>query len=163
MSPFASRPVTRTYTQSIDAPPARVFPLICPVREAEWLEGWGEIAELVHSDSGVAERGCVFRTRSEGEPDTVWMITAHDAELGRVEFVRVTPGLVATRLEVGIEAGADDRSIVRVAYTFTPLSEAGAALVAERHSEAAFRRALEWWERSMNHWLRTGELLRAAA
>ena len=30
--------VTRRYTQHLDAPAAEVFPLICPVREAEWLE-----------------------------------------------------------------------------------------------------------------------------
>jgi hypothetical protein len=90
------------------------------------------------------------------------MITRHNAGRGLVEFVRVTPGLIATRLVVEIEDGAGGGSTVRVAYTFTPLSEAGAELVREKHSEAAFRRSLEWWERSMNHWLRTGETLRAA-
>jgi len=162
MNTFVSEPVTRTYLQRIEAPPASVFPLICPVREAEWLEGWGDAVEIVNSRSGVAEEGCVFRTRAEGQPETVWMITRHDAERGLVEFVRVTPGLVATRLTVEIEAGADGGSTVRVTYTFVPLSAAGAELVREKHSEAAFRRSLEWWERSMNHWLRTGETLRAA-
>jgi hypothetical protein len=162
MNTFVSEPVTRTYLQHIEAPPASVFPLICPVREAEWLEGWGDAVEIVHSRSGVAEEGCVFRTRAEGQPETVWMITRHDAGRGLVEFVRVTPGLVATRLRVEIEAGADGGSTVRVTYTFVPVSAAGAELVREKHSEAAFRRSLEWWERSMNHWLRTGETLRAA-
>ncbi|GMU66347.1 MAG: hypothetical protein AMXMBFR36_26210 [Acidobacteriota bacterium] len=163
MGPYDSVPVTRTYTQHIEAPPARVFPLICPVREVEWLEGWGDAVEIVHSRSGLAEEGCVFRTRAEGQPETVWMITRHEADRGLVEFVRVTPGLVATRLVVRIEAGADGGSTVRVTYTFTPLGAAGAELVREKHSEAAFRRSLEWWERSMNHWLRTGETLRAEA
>lgn len=163
MGPYISEPVTRTYTQHIEAPPARVFPLICPVREAEWLEGWGDAVEIVHSGSGLAEEGCVFRTRAEGQPETVWMITRHDADRGLVEFVRVTPGLVATRLVVRIEDGDGGGSTVRVAYTFTPLGAAGAELVREKHSEAAFQRSLEWWERSMNHWLRTGETLRAEA
>ena len=45
----------------------RVFPLLCPVQEALGLPGWS--AQILHSDSGVAELGCVFRTRAErGEP-----------------------------------------------------------------------------------------------
>lgn len=163
MGPYVSEPVTRTYIQHIEAAPARVFPLICPVREVEWLEGWGDTVEIVHTRSGLAEEGCVFRTRAEGQPETVWIITRHDAESGLVEFARVTPGLVATRLVVRIEERAGGGSTVRVTYTFTPLGAAGAELVREKHSEAAFRRSLEWWERSMNHWLRTGETLRAEA
>lgn len=42
------------------APLERVFPLLCPVREREWLQGWD--ATMVCSESGVAEPGCVFTT-----------------------------------------------------------------------------------------------------
>ena len=52
---------------ALAAAPARVFPLLCPVREAEWLPGWH--AEVLHSASGLAELGCVFRTRDEGGRD----------------------------------------------------------------------------------------------
>lgn len=67
MTSIRSPRITRHYTQRIEAPPARVFPLLCPVREADWLEGWGEIVEMVHSDSGLAEDGCVFLTRPPGQ------------------------------------------------------------------------------------------------
>ena len=42
---------------SVDAPPEVVFPLLCPVREYEWLEDW--TCEMVFSESGVAEEDCV--------------------------------------------------------------------------------------------------------
>ena len=58
------RRVTRTYTQRLTAAPARVFPLLCPVREADWIEGWDPIS--VWSESGVAEPDCVFTTPSDG-------------------------------------------------------------------------------------------------
>lgn len=32
--------VSRTYTQQLCAEPEEVFPLLCPVREADWIEGW---------------------------------------------------------------------------------------------------------------------------
>jgi len=51
---------THTYRQKLDASPATVFPLYCPVRETEWADGW--IPELVISSSGIAERDCVFVT-----------------------------------------------------------------------------------------------------
>jgi hypothetical protein len=162
MNPIDSGRVVRSYTQHIEAPPARVFPLLCPVREADWLEGWGDTLEMVHSLSGLAEDGCVFRTRVPGRPETVWIITRHDPAQGIVEFQRVTTGLVATRLRIEVEAGAEASSTVRITYTFTPLSPDGRAFVAKNHSEVAFRNDMAWWQDSMNHWLRSGEMLHAA-
>lgn len=151
--------VTRTYTQHIHAPAGTVFPLLCPVREAEWLDGW--TYEMLHSRSGHAEEGCVFRTVPQGDPETIWVVTRHDRDAGVVEFTRVTTGLVATRLVVRIEDRGTSSDVI-VTYRFTPTSEAGARFVAERHSEEAFRGQMEWWERSMNHYIDTGAVLRQA-
>jgi len=41
--------VPRRYAQNIHAPPQAVFPLLCPVREGEWLDGWAEECEVIHS------------------------------------------------------------------------------------------------------------------
>jgi hypothetical protein len=40
-----------------------VFRLACPVLEDEWLPGWRDLRELVYTESGFAELGCVFRTK----------------------------------------------------------------------------------------------------
>lgn len=151
-------PAPLRYTQRIDAPPGRVFPLLCPVREAEWLDGW--TAEVLRSRSGLVEEGCVFRTTFPGEPETVWIVTRHEPAEGRVEFARVTAGLVATWLRVRVQPDGDSRSRVEVAYEFTPTSPEGESHVARHHSEEAFRIAVAWWERSMNHFLATGRTLR---
>ena len=149
--------VTRTYTQHIHAPASTVFPLLCPVREADWLDGW--TYEMLHSRSGYAEEGCVFRTAPPGDPETIWVVTRHDRNAGVVEFTRVTAGLVATRLAVRVEDRGASSDVV-VTYGFTPTSEAGVGFVGARHSEEAFRGQMEWWERSMNHYLATGSVLR---
>jgi hypothetical protein len=52
--------VTRTYTQNLVGAPIAVFPLLCPVREADWIDGWSP--PLVVTNSGVAEPDCVFTT-----------------------------------------------------------------------------------------------------
>jgi hypothetical protein len=45
-------------------PCEKVFQLACPIKEDNWLPGWRELKDLVYTDSGVAEVGCVFRTKS---------------------------------------------------------------------------------------------------
>jgi hypothetical protein len=149
--------VVRAHVQRIEAAPERVFPLLCPVREREWLDGWE--CELLHSRSGLAEEGCVFRTRWDDFPETVWIVTLHDGETGRVEFARVTPGLVATRLLLRVEA-AGAGTALHVLYAHTPLSAEGAAFVEKEYAPEAFERSMTWWERSMNHFLKTGRMLR---
>lgn len=163
MEPIDSGRITRTFTQHIAAAPARVFPLLCPVREGEWLDGWRDEMEMIHTDSGVAEDGCVFRTRVPGRPETLWMIVRHDPVERVVEFARFTPGLVATRLAIRVEDAGAASSRVRVAYTVTPLGAEGRRFAAEAFSAEAFRANLVWWEKSMNHWLESGELLRVPA
>jgi hypothetical protein len=61
---FKAKRVTRNCVQTIKAAPSEVHALICPVKEAEWLDGWDY--DLIFSQSGFAEAGCVFISRSEG-------------------------------------------------------------------------------------------------
>lgn len=150
--------VERAYTQRIEAPPERVFPLLCPVREAEWLDDWAY--EMIHSASGVAEEGCVFRTEWSDYPATVWMITRHDEPAGIVEFVRVTTDLLATRLRIKIEATPDGATAVHIRYTHTPISPAGRKFIAAHYPQEEFDKSMAWWEKSMNHFIATGTMLR---
>ena len=60
MTAFKSERVIKSFTMTLDALPAMVFPLLCPVREYEWIEPWS--CDMVFSASGVAENNAVFRT-----------------------------------------------------------------------------------------------------
>ncbi len=40
------------YASHVSAPPATVFPLLCPTLEYLWLDDWD--AKMIHSESGVA-------------------------------------------------------------------------------------------------------------
>ena len=84
--------VTRTYKQRLVAEPSKVFPLLCPVREADWIEGWNPISVI--TSSGVGETDCVFVT-SAAPHDAVWYITRHEPENGFVEMLKITPLLHA--------------------------------------------------------------------
>jgi hypothetical protein len=153
-------PLVRSYIQHIEAPPQVVFPLLCPVREGEWLEGWTERCELIWSASGVAEPGCVFRTVEPDGGETIWIITDHDPDRGVVVFTRVTPGLAASTLRIEVTGSDDGTSAAAIRYTVVATSPEGDAWAAERFDRHDLSDSVVWWERSMNHYLRTGQLLR---
>ncbi|MCP5152811.1 MAG: hypothetical protein H6983_01505 [Ectothiorhodospiraceae bacterium] len=146
--------VTRTYTQHLVAAPEAVFPLLCPVREAEWIEGWDPL--LVLSDSGVAEPDCVFVTRAE-PADAVWYVVRHEPAAGKVEMVKITPSVTACRLAIHLRATAGGCE-ADVTYSHTSLGPAGDAFVAA-FTEAAYLELMRAWESRLNHYLRHGTAL----
>lgn len=104
-------------TQTNDAPPERVFPLLCPVREAEWVPEWK--FRLIYSDCGVAEDGCVFTTPNEAGPETVWMVTHYDPANFRIAFAWVEPGRVATQLWIALEPAPGGKTHAHIRYIYT--------------------------------------------
>ena len=147
-----SKPVlaVRSYTQRLVAPPHVVFPLLCPVREAEWANGWDPVR--VWSASGVVEEDCVFTT--PGEPAAVWVVTRLDRARFFVEMVKVTPGVTACRLTVRLEQSAEG-CVAQVCYRHTSLGPPGDEFVAG-FSESYYASFMREWEQELNHFLRTG-------
>jgi hypothetical protein len=153
---FRARRTTRTYSQIINAAPEKVFPLLCPVREAEWLDGWQYA--MIYSESGLVEEGAVFRTPHSGEEDTVWIVTKHDAGKREVEFARFTHDSRTCVLRIAVRARAENSSSVGISYTYTATTPAGNDFI-DRLTEETFRESVIFWERSMNHFLKTGKKL----
>jgi hypothetical protein len=157
-SDFKAKRVTRSYRQTINAAPSEVFPLLCPVREAEWLDGWDY--SLIYSESGFAEEGCVFISRHEGEKDTIWLITRRDDKAREIEFARITPESRVAKLDISVKDAGNDTSDVLITYTFTALCEEGNKFI-ENLTEKKFSKSMRFWEKSMNHFLETGKKLKA--
>ena len=145
--------VRHSYVQLLEAPPEAVFPLLCPVREADWIPGWKP--RLVLSRSGVAEEGCIFVTPAE-PADAVWIVTRHDPAGKELEMVKITPSSTVTKLEISLAADGADRTHATVAYEYTSLGPDGDELLAGFTPEW-YVGVMEDWERSLNHYLRTGE------
>lgn len=145
--------IRHCYTQNIIAPPSQVFPLLCPVREADWVPGWE--AGMVLSNSGFAEQDCMFTT-PDGEGEAIWIITRHDLENSEVEMYKVAPGKTVGHIEIKVSAAAADCSKVEIAYAFTALGPAGEAFL-ETFTQAWFDTFMQTWQAAMNHYLATGE------
>ena len=146
-----------SYTQHLVAGPARVFPLLCPVREADWIVGWEP--RVVWTNSGVAEADCVFVTPA-GPAEAVWYVTRHEPERWFVEMIKLTPGLTACRLTIQLRAVPDGSEAV-VTYSHTSLGPEGDAFVATFTAEyyAGFIRD---WETRLNYYLEHGQALPGA-
>ncbi len=140
-SGFTAKRITRSYRQTINAPPDIVFPLLCPVREAEWLDGWKY--EMIHSDSGLAEEGCVFSTPGDGEANTVWIISRHDNENHLIEFTRFTPDSRTCVLKVAVISKDEIVSNVDISYTYTGITADGNAWIDNFTEETPLRIPLE--------------------
>jgi hypothetical protein len=144
-------------TMHLPAPPERVFPLLCPVRERDWIETWE--ATIVHSDSGVAELGCIFVTDEPHGAESVWTVSRYEPAQGIIEFVVVTPRLLVTTLAVALHPEGDGTR-AEWRRTFTALSRRGEKALA-RLAGPAYETRLERLQGQLEHYLRTGEMLRS--
>jgi hypothetical protein len=155
-SNFKAKRITRNYVQRIQAAPSVVHALICPVREAEWLDGWDY--RLIFSHSGLAEKGCVFTSRIPGEKDTIWLITRRDDAACETHFARITPDSRVAEVTVRIDDGGEQTCHVNISYTITALTEAGNTFI-DNFTEENFVNDMKFWEATMNHYLKTGKAL----
>ena len=73
MTDFQAKRIIRHYKERIAASPSQIFPLLCPVREYDWLEGWD--CDMIYSESGFAENNNVFTTGFLGQGKEIWVVT----------------------------------------------------------------------------------------
>jgi len=148
--------VRHAYTQSINAMPDEVFPLLCPVRELVWAPGWQ--TDWVISNSGVAEQGCVFQTSFEEDTAAaIWVISKHHPETYEVEMYKIIPQYTVMKLEASLTGDGKGGTLATIAYEFTPLSPEGEHFL-ESRTEDWYRNFMQGWESAMNHYLATGEM-----
>ena len=157
MEDFEAKRVSYSYTQTNDAPPDRVFPLLCPVREVDWIPGWKY--RMIYSRSGVAEEGCVFSTPNELGPESIWMVTHYDPATLKIHYDWVRPGLIAAQLRIALEPAAGGKTSTHLRYQYTGLSLAGNAEVDRLYSTERFQDMMQRWETAINYYLRNGKLL----
>ena len=138
--------------------PQQVFPLLCPVREAEWLPQWKY--RLVFSQSGVAELGAIFTTPNEDGEETSWVVTHYDPAKPEIAFAWVRPRMLATRLEIALSPAAGGQCRACWRYTYTALSAAGERDL-ERMDRAGFEPKKRRLEKAINHFLQYGTIISA--
>lgn len=158
MKAFVGKRVAREFTQTNSAAPERVFPLLCPVREAEWVPGWQY--RLIFSRSGFAEPECVFTTPNPDGSETTWQVTHYDRDTFSIKYAWVHPGTMAAQIDIRLQPSPGGKTTSKIRYTYTGLSEAGNEEV-DRYTEDWFRDKMLSWQSAINQYLETGHLATA--
>ena len=146
----------KTHIQSHSFPATQVFPLLSPEGESEWLEDWNY--KMIHSHSGKTEKGCVFSTDHHSHGETIWIVTNHEPERQQISFVRFSPGKNVTEIAIKVMPTGEESSTSHIEYSYIPLSTAEhERLKGELDTE--FETMMEWWEKAINYFLKTGKRL----
>ena len=168
MTAFTSYRVTHEFIQTNPATPEKVFFLLCPVRESDWLPGWQ--CDLIYSDSGIAELGCVFTTpnppssvaHGEAASEITWIVTDYDPAAFRIAFVWINPGHIITELRIQLAATEQKQTRTHIRYRYTGLSLQG-NLELEGYTQKWFEAKIQNWETTINSFLRTGRKMSASS
>lgn len=160
--PFTDRKRVRfAQSMTVHATPEEIFPLLCPVREFDWIPHWD--CEVIYTESGVAERGCVFLTNKPGEGVDTWVVS-HFEPSRRISFVRVDPKRTLL-YDIFLEpVSAEDGDATRLDWIqeITALNDEGDRFVGEQ-KESDFASMIGKIETMLEYFLRHGEPLRDAA
>jgi len=176
MTSFEATRVVHEFTQLNPAVPEKVFPLLCPVREADWIPGWRY--SLIYSDSGVAELGCIFTTqdpvvesakyslraddRDSKSPETTWICVDYDPAAFRIAYVWIKPKRVASELRIQLTRTNDGQTNSHIQFRYTGLSPEGNREV-QNYDRGWFEAKMRGWETAINHYLTTGEMIAAVS
>jgi len=144
---------------ALGAAPEAVFPLLCPVREHEWVEPWHCL--MIYSRSGFAELDCIFQTDfpKDGATDT-WVVSRYEPPR-LIEFVRVNT-LRTIRYTITLHPTGPGKTEAVVRQVVTALTQEGDRRLQQEPAEA-YRAQMERVEEMLNHFLKTGERLSTAA
>lgn len=152
---FKARKAKRVHTYKCSAGPEKVFPLLCPVREFDWIPGWE--CDVIYSESGFNEQGCIFKTQKPYNTETTWVTVTWDVENYIVEFVEFAKDSLIVNLRVSLKPDTDNKAIATWEFTFTAVSETGNAFI-EGYTEDKFKLVAGGLEKTMNYYLETGKL-----
>ena len=153
---FQAIQLSKTFRQFNTAPPNEVFPLLCPVREKDWIDGWEY--KMIFSNSGLIEKGCIFSTPNHGQKQTIWYVTEYDKENYKIEFVRVTPDEEVVKINIHLMDNGNGTTSTNITYQYTALSEIRNDWI-RNNLDNEFTENMIWWEKAINYYIEKGQKL----
>jgi hypothetical protein len=151
---FTALRKVQQYDRLFVAGPEKLFPLLCPTREADWIPGW--TCDLVYTTTGYVQSDCIFKTGDDNPFGAgTWII--YDHEPGeRLELVK-TSGDLVLQMRIAVSPAPEGGTRGRWTLTMTGLTPRGnAAVEAMPDQDPRFTVLLD----CLDHYLNTGEMLR---
>ena len=159
MKDFKSQRSVQTGIMSLSAPPRRVFPLLCPTREYDWIPVWQ--CRMIYSDTGYAEDNGIFYTDFREDRGPEWWVVTRYEPCRAIEFIRLAPGIRITRLDIHLAGDGPEHTIATWTQTMTALSPEGNSYI-DRYDDSSYSQEIKTIEDMLNHYLQTGRMLPTA-
>jgi hypothetical protein len=153
-----------THDMAIHAPAGKVFSLLCPVAEYEWIPGWD--CTLVFTRSGANEEGCIFTEKIMGPvllgspASSTWITNCYDEEHGHIGFVIFVHDKAVIRYDVTLTDWDNGLTHVEMEFEITPLDDELGSLSSEE-VRARLMTIVEFLCSALKHYCETGEMLKA--
>lgn len=149
----------KSHTVKLHGTPDAIFPLLCPVREEEWTVGWEkDTYELIYSESGFNEEGCIFRTSYPNGFDTLWVCTIFDKDKHEVEFLVNVKDLVIRKMNILLSPDENNMTDACFEYTVTAITENGNAIVENLDEDV--KKSATGLGMMINYYLQNGKKLK---
>lgn len=139
----------RRMSFELEAAPGTIFPLLCPVREYEWIPDWN--CQMIHSQSGVAEKDAVFLTNEGHGMKAVWCCVSYDPPTS-IEYLIVRGRGSVVRLSIRLEATEPGSTRLTWTMLFT-LSGPLSGPMSRRFSPAAYEAMIDTRKRELELFL----------
>ena len=118
------------FSSTLESTPEEIFPLLCPTREADWVDGWK--CELLYTGSGYAEDKAIFRTDENSHSGkSLWMVTRYEPN-EIVDLIRFMGNDVLQHIHIEVKDNKNGSTTIMWESTFTALSEKGNRIVKEQ-------------------------------
>ena len=141
--------------QLIKSTPEKFFPLLCPKREYEWIDGWE--CNIIFPESGLAELGCIFETEFPGELKETWVVDRYEKNK-LIQFIRFS-SIKVIRFTISLTDNNNGTTTAKWEQTITSLNEEG-NLYIDKFSDAGFEKIVKVREEMLNYFLKTGEMMK---
>ncbi|MGM0418924.1 MAG: hypothetical protein ACQEQS_09395 [Thermodesulfobacteriota bacterium] len=115
------------HTEEVHGTCEEVFPLFCPVKSFEWIADWS--AQMIYSESGYAEPGCVFKTYDPYEGEETWIISEYIFP-SEIKFVRMN-SLRTIIHSIFFYEKSKNRTIIEFCQEITGLNSQGNEFTAD--------------------------------
>ncbi len=154
---FNAKRISRTATIFIHSTIENVFPLFGPIEEKKWAYGWDPI--IIFPKSNTVEKNMLFKTKGQGfgEDEFIWNISQYQPEKYSIEYTVHTANRIWTIFIKCLEENGQTTQAT-ITYTFTGLNSKGNA-INEKLLAKMYESDLKDWEKALNHFLETGNIL----
>ena len=152
MNTFQATTKTVVVTMLLKYDAEKIFPLLCPVREYEWIEHWS--CDLLYSASGVNEKGCAFRSKYPGTDEEIW-VTSRFEPNQCIEFVRIDTDKVSLN-SIALSASPNETKLTWTLKLIGATDKGNAWI--EFYDPNDFRKVVVMLEKMIDYYLMHGEM-----